>query len=111
MKKEVRMLRGIKVAVAAAPCVAIAVALAAPVRAQRPSPTPSPEMQRLSNLIVGTFDIVEKHHARPGAAEWQASGVATYRLGPDGLSVVEDYRSRGPQGEFSAVAVLWWDPA
>ncbi len=103
------MLRRIKVAAVVGPCVAIAVLVAAPVRAQRPSPVPPPEMQRLSTLIVGTFDVVEKHHARPGTPEWQASGTATYRPGPDGLSVVEDYRSTGPQGTFTAVAVVWWD--
>ncbi len=104
------MLRGIKVAVAAVPCLAVAVVLVAPVRAQQPAPAPSPEMRRLSYLIVGTFDVVEKHHGRPGASEWQATGTASYRPGPDGLSVVEDYRSTGPRGAFSAVAVLWWDP-
>ena len=104
------MLREIKVAAVVGPCVLITALLAAPVRAQRPSPGPSPEMQRLSNLIVGTFDVVEKHHGRPGAAEWQATGTANYRPGPDGLSVIEDYRSTGRHGAFSAVAVLWWDP-
>ena len=104
------MLRGMKVAVMAGPCVAMALVLAAPVHAQRPSSVPSPEMQRLSNFIVGTFDVVEKHHGRPGAMEWEATGTASYRPGPDRLSVIEDYRSTGPQGAFSAVAVLWWDP-
>ncbi len=103
------MLRRIKIAVGVVSCVAIVILLAAPVRAQQPAPVPSPEMQRLSNLIVGTFDVVEKHHGRPGAPEWQATGTASYRPGPDGLSVVEDYRSTGPRGSFSAVAVLWWD--
>lgn len=104
------MLREKTVPVVAAACVAFTVLLAAPVRAQRPSPVPSPEMRRLSNLIVGTFDVVERHHGRPNAAEWQAAGTASYRPGPDGLSVVEDYRSTGPRGAFSAIAVLWWDP-
>jgi hypothetical protein len=112
MNEEVPVLREIKVKAVVGACVSLAVLLAVPVRAQRPAPVASPEMQRLSNLIVGTFDVVEKHHARPGGAEaeWQATGTATYRPGPDGLSVVEDYRSTGRQGAFSAVAVLWWDP-
>jgi hypothetical protein len=103
------MLQDIRRVIVAAASFAVAVMLAAPAHAQRPAPVASPEMKRLSTLIVGTFDVRERHHARPGAAEWQAEGVATYRLGPDGLSVVEDYRSSGSRGAFAAVAVLWWD--
>ncbi len=103
------MLRGMKVSAVAGACVALTFLLAVPVRAERPSPAPQPEMLRLSTLILGTFEVLEKHHGRPGAAEWQAAGTATYRPGPDGLSVVEDYRSSGPRGPFAAVAVLWWD--
>lgn len=87
--------------------------LAAPAHAQQvaaPAPAPSPEMQRLSRLIAGDFTVVEKHHARPGSAEWLARGTASYVPGPDGCSIVEDYRSNGPRGAFRAVAVLWWDP-
>lgn len=75
----------------------------------QPQTTPSPEMQRLSKAIVGTFTVVETHHARPGGSEWTARGTATYAEGPDRMSVVEDYRSTGPRGPFSAVAVVWWD--
>lgn len=27
---------------------------------------PAPEMQRLSKALVGDYDVVETHHARPG---------------------------------------------
>ena len=72
-------------------------------------PAPSPEMQRLSNAIVGSYTVVETHHARPGAGEWTARGTASYASGPDGQSVVEHYQTSGPHGAFSAVAVLWWE--
>ncbi len=70
---------------------------------------PAPEMQRLSSLIIGDYTVVETHHARPGRAEWTAIGTASYRPGPDAMSIVEDYRSNGPQGAFAAVAIVWWD--
>ena len=75
------------------------------------SPKPSPEMVRLSDLIAGEYTVVETHHPRPGGTEWTATGTASYRPGPDGLSVLERYDSRGPRGAFSAIAVLWWDAA
>ena len=70
---------------------------------------PAPEMQRLSQALVGDYDVVETHHARPGTPEWSITGSARYRLGPDAASVVEEYESNNPRGPFSAVAVLWWD--
>lgn len=100
------MLRTLHAPILTGLSVVVALSLAAPARGQQ---RPSPEMQRLSKLIVGTFTVVERHHARPGTAEWVAQGTATYTPGPDGLSVVEQYRSTGPQGPFAAVAVLWWD--
>ncbi len=104
------MLRMSHLPVVAGLSVVLTFMMSSPARGQqRTPPTPSPEMQRLSKVIVGTFKVVETHHARPGAPEWAARGTATYTPGPDGLSVVEDYRSTGPQGPFSAVAVLWWD--
>jgi len=86
--------------------------LSGPVAAQDPPEArgPSPEMQQLAKLIVGTYTIVERHHARPGGAEWVAHGTATYTPGPDGKSVLEQYASDGPRGKFSAIAVIWWDP-
>ncbi|HSK09065.1 MAG TPA: hypothetical protein VK911_05790 [Vicinamibacterales bacterium] len=74
-----------------------------------PRPAPTPEMERLSKLIVGDYAVRETHHARPGRPEWSIEGTASYRPGPDGLSVVEEYRSNNPHGPFSAIAVMWWD--
>jgi hypothetical protein len=85
-------------------------ALAADSGQQAPAPAqPAPEMQRLSTALVGDYDVVETHHARPGVPEWSITGTARYRPGPDGLSVVEEYQSNKPRGPFSAIAVLWWD--
>jgi len=85
-------------------------ALAAGSGQQAPAPAqPAPEMQRLSQALVGDYDVVETHYARPGASEWSITGTARYRSGPDGLSVVEEYQSNNPRGPFSAIAVLWWD--
>ena len=77
--------------------------------AQRPKP--SAEMERLTKALAGEYTVVERHHARPGAAEWSITGTARYRPGPDGLSVVEEYESNNPRGPFTAIAVLWWDAA
>lgn len=90
------------------PVISVVVLLSAGVPSAR-AEQPAPEMQRLSSLILGDYTVVETHHARPGRAEWTATGTASYRPGPDAMSIVEDYRSNGPQGAFAAVAVLWWD--
>ncbi len=85
--------------------------LSAPVAAQAPPEPrgPSPEMQQLVKLIVGKYKVVERHHARPGRAEWVTEGTASYAPGPDRMSVFEQYNSAGPQGPFSAIAIIWWD--
>ncbi len=70
---------------------------------------PAPEMQRLTKALVGDYDVIETHHAHPGAPEWSITGSARYRPGPDAVSVVEEYESNNPRGPFSAIAVLWWD--
>ena len=72
-------------------------------------PTPPPEMQRLADRLVGNYTLTETHHARPGSPEWSISGTASYRSGPDGMSVIEEYQSDNPKGPFTAIAVLWWD--
>ena len=70
---------------------------------------PAPEMQRFLKGLVGEYTLTETHHARPGNPEWSISGTASYRPGPDGMSVIEQYQSNNPKGPFTAVAVLWWD--
>ena len=71
---------------------------------------PSPEMQRLVNALSGTWSITEKYE--PG--EWMPSGglgrgEEVWRAGPGGLSLIEDYHSKTPKGEFFGLSVSWWD--
>ena len=66
-------------------------------------------VERLADRLVGNYTLTETHHARPGSPEWSISGTASYRSGPDGMSVIEEYQSDNPKGPFTAIAVLWWD--
>ena len=64
----------------------------------------SPQMQRLIDLLVGTWSITE--HV-PGAAITR-TGQETWRRGPGG-ALLEEYRSTGEPGEFYGHGVIWWN--
>ena len=86
--------------------IAVAITAVSPL----PQPTRSaPEMQRFLKGLVDEYTLTETHHARTGNPEWSISGTASYRPGPDGMSVSEQYQSNNPNGPFTAIAVLWWD--
>jgi hypothetical protein len=37
-------------------------------------------------------------------------GTATFKNGPGGLSLIQDYESSGTMGSFTGHGVMWWDP-
>ncbi len=73
-------------------------------------PKPSPEMQKLSKMVVGTWNTAEKHEPSPWAPKGATGkGTAVFKNGPGGLSVVQDYKSSSAMGSFAGHGVLWWD--
>jgi hypothetical protein len=87
----------------------------------QPSPTPSkqssaatvqpaPEIQKLAKTFLGTWSIttkIEPSQTMPSGGEGR--GEEVYRLGPGGLSLIEEVHLNEPTGELSGMGVSWWD--
>jgi hypothetical protein len=76
-------------------------------------PKPSPEMERLNKWLVGTWQTEEKFAPAP---EWgmpnggAGKGTNVVKLGPGGLSLINDYKSRNVMGQFAGHGIIYWDP-
>ena len=75
-----------------------------------PMPKPSAEMQKMSKMLVGTWTTSETFEVSDMMPKGgKGSGMAVMKNGPGGLSVVEEYHSKGGLGAFSGHGVFWWD--
>ena len=73
-------------------------------------PQPGPEIERLVKAFSGTWSIaikIEPNERMPKGGGGQ--GEETWRPGPGGLSLIEEYHSTGDEGELSGLGVAWWD--
>ena len=75
------------------------------------APKPAPEMQKLIKAFAGTWTTAEKFEPSPMMPKGGSSkGMATFRPGPGGMSVLEEYKSpHGAMGPFMGHGVIWWD--
>jgi hypothetical protein len=68
------------------------------------------EMDRLK-FYLGEWDYTETY---PKSAFYpnggKNTGVYTSKLGPGGNSMVENFHSQGPVGDFEGLIVMTWDP-
>jgi len=68
------------------------------------------EMERLK-FYLGEWDYTETY---PKSAFYPTggknTGVYTSKLGPGGNSMVENFHSQGPVGDFEGLIVMTWDP-
>ena len=73
-------------------------------------PKPAPEMEKMK-MFLGTWRTTEKHEPSPWMPKGATGkGTATYKLGPGGMSLIEDYRSTSSMGgKFMGHGVFWWD--
>jgi len=62
------------------------------------------EMERLK-FYLGEWDYTETY---PNGGK--NTGVYTSKLGPGGNSMVENFHSQGPVGDFEGLIVMTWDP-
>ncbi len=72
---------------------------------------PGPEITKLIKMFSGSWTAEEKVEPSPMAPKG-ATGVAkaTFKAGPGGLSLIEDYDSpHGSMGPFHGHGVTWWD--
>src|SRR5262249_54737788 len=64
-----------------------------------PMPKPSPEMERMTNALVGHWDIEEEFPPSPMIpAGAKGKGKETFRSGPGNLSVIMDFSGDMPPG-------------
>ena len=75
-----------------------------------PMPKAPPQMEKLSKLIVGTWNSSESFEVSEMMPKGgKGHGLAVIKDGPGGLSLIEDYHSRGGMGAFAGHGVFWWD--
>ncbi len=69
-----------------------------------------PMMEKLSKMLVGTWAVVETHEPNPRAPNGaRGKGTTTFKKGPGGLSLIQDYKSAGAKWSFAGLGVTWWD--
>jgi hypothetical protein len=72
-------------------------------------PKPAPEIVNVLRTI-GTWSATIKNEP----SEWNPSGstdkgTMVMSKGPGGLSVIQDFRSKGPMGPYQGHAIIYWD--
>ncbi len=84
---------------------------AQPAATGMPMPKPAPEMTKLLKALSGNWKVSEKHEPNKMAPKGgTGEGTARAWPGPGGLSLIDNYHSKGPMGTFSGFGVMWWDP-
>jgi hypothetical protein len=71
---------------------------------------PAAEMQKLIKTFSGTWntsETFEKNEMMPEGGT--GHGTSTFKAGPGGLSMIQDYKSRSRMGTFAGHGVTWWD--
>ncbi len=76
-----------------------------------PAAKPAPEITKLIKMFSGTWSTTEKFEPSPMIPKGGSSqGTATFKAGPGGNSLFEDYSSpHGAMGPFRGHGVMWWD--
>jgi len=82
----------------------------APAGETKPHASSSPEMDKL-RFYVGEWDYTETY-AKSGFYPNGGTNTGVYksRLGPGGNSLVNEFHSSGPVGEYDGLLVMTWDP-
>ncbi|HUL14477.1 MAG TPA: hypothetical protein VLV88_00650 [Terriglobales bacterium] len=71
---------------------------------------PAAELQSLSIALAGDWSTQETYE--PGELTpngGQGSGHTSFRRGPGGFTLEEEYHSQTPAGELFGFGVIWWD--
>jgi hypothetical protein len=69
------------------------------------------EMQKALDALQGTWStkgVMEKSDFMPNGGS--DAGTAVFKPGPGGLSLTEDYNSKGSLGNYRGLGVIWFDP-
>jgi len=88
-------------------------AISLPSRSQSLKPSPSPVNPQLTSLIArlsGKWSVHEEYQPlflTPQGGE--GTGETTFRPGPGGFTLIEEYHSQTPAGELFGTGLIWWD--
>jgi hypothetical protein len=75
-------------------------------------PKPAPEIERLLQMFQGRWTTEEKHEPSEMMPQGgTGKGQESVRPGPGKMSLIAEYTSQGPMGEFSGIGIITWDPA
>ena len=76
-----------------------------------PPVKPGPEITKLIKMFSGSWTSAEKVEPSPMAPNGATgAGTATFKPGPGGMSLIEEYESpHGSMGPFRGHGVTWWD--
>lgn len=69
------------------------------------------EMQKAIQAVHGTWatrGVMEKSPMMPNGGS--DTGTAVFKPGPGGLSMIQDYHSKGALGDFHGMSLIWFDP-
>ena len=76
------------------------------------TPAPSPQMEKLSKMLLGSWNTSEKFESSPFMPKGgSGKGTETFHSGPGGLSIIADYQSQSKDlgGSFRGHAILNWN--
>ena len=79
-------------------------------KVEMPSASDESPIEKLGRMIAGTWAIdatTEPREAR--SKRGKDVGKSEIRFGPGNLALIEDYRTRGDQGDRVAMGIFWWD--
>jgi hypothetical protein len=67
-------------------------------------------IEKLGRMIAGTWAIEATSEPREaGSKGGKDVGKSEIRFGPGNLTLIEDYRTHGDQGDRVAMGIFWWD--
>lgn len=67
------------------------------------------ELDKFAKIMLGTWAVQESHDASDMMPAGTSSGIATFRKGPGGYSVIENLSMNGSFGKFTGLGVTWYD--
>lgn len=72
---------------------------------------PAPEMERVLQQFQGRWNTEEKHEPSEMMPQGgTGKGQEGIRPGPGKMSMIGEYSSQGPMGEFAGIGIMTWDP-
>lgn len=70
----------------------------------------APQMERLNKALAGEWLAEETYDTSELLpAGGKGRSTESYRVGPAGMSLIEEYHGDGPTGKSWGTGIIWWD--